>query len=73
MRKINVEKYVGTDKLILLELKNGLSIKGQIISYCEEDNTIEFETLKKTSYINLEFVLLIEIIANNFVPRKRGN
>lgn len=69
MKSISVKNYVGKNKLIMLELRNGLNIKGQIVAYCEEDNTIEFQTLKKTSFINLDFVLYIEVIYENFTPR----
>lgn len=70
MENIDVEKYVGKNKLVLVELRNGTNIKGQIINYSKKSNSIEFRTLKKTSFINLDFVLLIEVIIENFVPNR---
>lgn len=68
---IDIDRYIGTDKLVSIELKNDLRLRGQILSYCEESNMIRFKTLKKTSDIDLDFILLIEIMIKNFDPNKK--
>jgi len=70
MKNIDIDRYVGIDKLVSIEIKNGLRLRRQILSYCKETNMIEFKTLKKTSFIDLNFVLLIEIMKADFKPEK---
>ena len=65
----DIDTYIGTDKLVSIEIKNGLRLRGQILSYCEESNMIRFKTLKKTSDIVVRLIGLRQALLGNVNPK----
>ena len=66
MKIEKVEKYIGTDILLLVKFRNGLTLKGQILEIDTELNAAKFKTLAKTALIDVTYIESIEIVIENF-------